>query len=227
MPRLDTSRESLVAALTEHYGSGRETGERTDRFASVIAASMQSTVNPRKLDPMLEALRDAGLLEPRALANASLSELTTTVAPAVGPVSDKTLGTLVKVARWVESRGALETWDNVPTSHLREELLSLRGIGPALTDEILLLGLGRPVFPVDRAAYRILVRHGWIDPFAEYDEARELVEGVMEHDHTRLVQISSWFENVGRDFCRTTAAKCENCPLRPFLPEGGPLGDYS
>ncbi len=28
---------------------------------------------------------------------------------------------------------------------------------------------------------------------------------------------------IGQKFCRVQVPKCEKCPLRPFLPEGGPI----
>ena len=40
------------------------------------------------------------------------------------------------------------------------------GIGLAAADAILLFALKRPSYPVDRATYRVLVRHGWLDPSA-------------------------------------------------------------
>ena len=92
-----------------------------------------------------------------------------------------TLGRDAQAAGWlvrqpVSGRG-LTTDDEAawPTARLRRELTALSGIGQAKADAILLFGLGRPVYPVDRGTYRILVRHGWIDPSADYDEVSQLL----------------------------------------------------
>ncbi len=98
----------------------------------------------------------------------------------------------------------------------------LKGLGPATVDSILSRGLGRATYPVDRATYRILVRHGWLDPTADYDEARSVAESLAPDDSAMLTRLSAAFERVGRDFCKPTVAKCERCPLRSLLPEGGP-----
>ena len=63
----------------------------------------------------------------------------------------------------------------MPVAWLREELSMIKGIGPATADAIILLALKRPSYPVDRASFRVLVRHGWIDSTATYDDARDLL----------------------------------------------------
>ena len=44
-----------------------------------------------------------------------------------------------------------------------EELAGIKGIGPAAADAMVLFALKRPAYPVDRATFRVLVRHGWLD----------------------------------------------------------------
>ena len=138
----------------------------------------------------------------------------------------RSLGPLRRVARWVVDHhaGSAEALrdEDLATDQLREELLGLNGVGPATADALLLFALRRPVYPVDRATYRILIRHDWLDPTADYDEARAVVERQGPDDPSGLARLSDWLERVGREFCRAGVARCERCPLRPFLPEGGP-----
>jgi endonuclease III related protein len=227
VPRLDESVNALDVALADRYGSTLlSTGTTvSEPFAAVLAAAIRAVGDSRKTLRILEALRDAGLLEPSALAETSLSELATVFPSALGALPPKLLNLFVKLATWVQSRGGLDSWTDAATSTLRDELIGLPGVGLATADVVLLHGLDRPVYPVDRASYRILARHGWIDPSAEYDEPRELMMGVVGDEPTRLGRFSEWFASVGRDYCRASAAKCECCPLRPYLPEHGPLGD--
>lgn len=63
-----------------------------------------------------------------------------------------------------------------PTAQLREELLSLSGIGPETADSILLYAGNHPVFVVDAYTRRILERHRIISAEATYGEIRELCE---------------------------------------------------
>jgi endonuclease-3 related protein len=229
MPRLDDSFAAMTGALSDRFGLAVTSAsvDSSGPFTTLVAAAIRSTGDQRTTERVLAALRDAGLLDAAALDQTSLTELSTVFPAALGAVPPKLLNLLVKLAKWVESRGGENGWTHVATSELREELLGLKGVGLATADELLLFGLDRAVFPVGRAAYRILARHGWIDETADYDEARELMGGVVGDEPSNLRRFSTWFEMVGREYCRAAAAKCERCPLRPFLPEGGPLGDDS
>ncbi len=94
----------------------------------------------------------------------------------------------------------------------------------------------RPAYPVDRATFRVLVRHGWLDPTATYDEARDLLLDCAssdaykldERDHVEykdlaedLMELAYGMNQVGRRYCRPAAPRCDECPLVSLLPEGG------
>jgi endonuclease-3 related protein len=116
------------------------------------------------------------------------------------------------------------------TDWLRGELAAIRGIGLATADAILLFALKRPSYPVDRATFRVLVRHAWLDPNALYDEARDLLvsQAVESGDvpdglaANRLIEVARGMGQLGRRFCRAAGPRCDQCPLEPVLPEGGP-----
>ena len=112
---------------------------------------------------------------------------------------------------------------------LRAELAGLNGISQSGADALILYGLKKPSYPVDRATFRVLVRHDWLEPSATYDEARELV---VDHAATQadrreadaaslLAELAHGMQQLGRRFCRTGAPRCDGCPLESFLPEGG------
>jgi len=72
--------------------------------------------------------------------------------------------------------GSLARMFAQPTAKLREELLTLNGIGPETADSILLYAGNHPVFVVDAYTRRILERHELIGSRASYDEIRQLFE---------------------------------------------------
>jgi endonuclease-3 related protein len=134
---------------------------------------------------------------------------------------------LRRLAGWFASRfpdeddtGDESAW---PTARLRHDLAALSGIGQTKADAILLYGLGRPVYPVDRRTYRVLVRHGWIDAWADYNEVSELVVHAAVERPGELTMLSSWITAVAKDFCKLGSPRCQHCPLKPLLPEQGPL----
>jgi endonuclease-3 related protein len=223
MPTLDESFPALLAALAERYGRPAPAAGSGDVFEAVVAAWLTRAIESRRVVPALEGLRDAGLLEPDALGEADPLEVADAFRARGVSAPAKVVGPLQRLAGWVAGRGSAEAIDAVPTERLREGLRGLNGIGPASADAILLFGLRRSTFPVDRASYRVLIRHGWLDPSADYDDARAAWERPAGDAPAALARLSAALEQVGREFCRAGVAKCERCPLRPFLPPGGPL----
>jgi endonuclease III related protein len=76
--------------------------------------------------------------------------------------------------------GSLESFFSQPTDKLREELLSLNGVGPETADSILLYAGNHPVFVVDAYTRRILARHRILSEKAGYDEIRRLLERALK-----------------------------------------------
>jgi len=130
-----------------------------------------------------------------------------------------------------------------PTEELRVELLALDGVGPETADSILLYAGGHPVFVVDAYTRRILDRHRILPAKAPYDEIREIFERALRrapeprrmgerprHAVSRMSatmvspaarrfnEMHALLVAVGHQYCRKAEARCEHCPLAPFLP---------
>lgn len=72
--------------------------------------------------------------------------------------------------------GSLTKMFAQPTAELRQQLLSLNGVGPETADSILLYAGQHPVFVVDAYTRRLAVRHGILNEKASYEEFRGLFE---------------------------------------------------
>ncbi len=222
MPDLDDSYPAMVVALSDRFGGVTPRSGATDRFESILAAYLDRHLDARKAAALLDQLRDAGLIEIQTLAEVDLAELTDTVRQRLKSISAKILPPIQRLAQWAAEWESTDALAELSTERLREELRRIKGIGPGTADAILLLGFQRVAYPVDRATYRILVRHGWLDTTADYDEARALMERREPESAENTLRLAHWFEQLGNQYCRATVARCEQCPLRPFLPEGGP-----
>ena len=229
MPTFDDSFAAIVAALAERYGMPAPVGIASglDPFRAMVAVLLARAADPLRASRGLDVLADAGLLEPQTLAEADIAEIDDALKSGGVTVPARGLASVHRLARWLVERqhGSADAIGEgeIATEALREELSSLNGVGPATADALLLLALNRPAYPLDRATYRILFRHGWLDPSADYDEARARVEALCPDDPATLARLSDWLARVGREFCRLAAPKCDRCPLRPFLPDGGPI----
>jgi endonuclease III-like uncharacterized protein len=166
------------------------------------------------------------MLRPEVLAAADPAEVTDSVSSADLKVPAKVALMLKRLAGWFGSvfQSEDDCYDEAtrPTSLLRSELLAISGIGQATADGIL-LSLGRPCYPVDHGTYRILLRHGWIDSSADYEEVHQLLNRQTGENAVDLARLSTWLTRVAREYCGVASPRCGRCPLRDFLPESGPV----
>jgi endonuclease-3 related protein len=77
-------------------------------------------------------------------------------------------------------QGSLPRLFSQPTEKLREELLTLNGIGPETADSILLYAGNHPIFVVDAYTRRIFDRHGIVPEKTDYEEIRQLFQTSLE-----------------------------------------------
>jgi endonuclease-3 related protein len=214
---------AISEALARAFGNEppRSPGS-IDPFRSLLRYVLDAQRGLR-VEQAIEALDRAGWSDdPEALSAVDSEELTDLLRDPRGKVPDGVVPLLLRVASWVSDHGGMDALDAIDTETLRDELRSIRGIGSTTANRVLLEVLRRPTFPISRSDYRILIRHGWIDPGAEETEAREVVEGTVPDDPDAMLRLAFWFESLGR-YCKASVPRCDRCPLQPFLPEGGPL----
>lgn len=109
-------------------------------------------------------------------------------------------------------QGSLANLERINTDQLRAELLGVKGVGRETADSILLYALSRPVFVVDAYTARIMVRHGLIEPDADYEQLRELFESNLQQDVQLYNEYHALLVRAGKDFCKPKA-RCPGCPL--------------
>jgi endonuclease-3 related protein len=108
--------------------------------------------------------------------------------------------------------GEIANLERVQTERLREKMLAIKGIGRETADSVLLYALERPVFVVDAYTARIAIRHGLIEPDADYEQLRELLESNLSEDVALFNEYHALLVRAGKEFCKTKA-RCSGCPL--------------
>ncbi len=226
MASLAESYATVLAALADHYGLPLPAAREPSAFEAVLAAALARSAGSARALAGLKALDQSGLLEPATLAGIEPAEILDCLRDAGLSLPARAATLLVRLARWYARACGNAELAHDPAagkmSGLREELAAINGVGPATADAIL-LALGQPVYPLDRGAYRILVRHGWIDTATEYDQASELLSRQAAGNSQEIGRLSTWLAQVGRQFCGPRAPRCRPCPLRCVLPDEGPL----
>lgn len=99
-----------------------------------------------------------------------------------------------------------------PVETLREELLSINGIGRETADSMILYAAGKPTFVIDAYTCRVLLRHGLIGVEDDYESVKELLESALPRDVELWNDFHAQFVAVGKEYCRPTA-RCPGCPL--------------
>ncbi|HLW51737.1 MAG TPA: endonuclease III domain-containing protein [Candidatus Angelobacter sp.] len=213
----------------------------------IVGAYLTQNTNWSNVERAMANLRRARALSAKALREIPLARLQRMIRPSgYFRQKAKKLKTFIRYLDRTYS-GSLKKMFRQPTEKLRAELLALNGVGPETADSILLYGGNHPLFVVDAYTRRILERHGITTAKTTYEEIRALMEDAVKgaeakaldpescgndprHPVSRMSRRGSRSElaqhynelhalivRVGNQYCRSTA-KCEECPLREFLP---------
>ncbi|MFL6305504.1 MAG: endonuclease III domain-containing protein [Candidatus Sulfotelmatobacter sp.] len=150
------------------------------QFEVIVGAYLTQNTAWINVERALANLRNAGALSVDALRRIRITKLERLIRPSgYFRQKAKRLKTFIK---FLDRRynGSLEEMLWQPTHQLREELLSLNGVGPETADSILLYAGNHPVFVVDAYTRRILDRHGILPANTDYEEIQRLLENALQ-----------------------------------------------
>jgi endonuclease-3 related protein len=213
--------QRVFDALSDTFGPQRWWPADTP-FEVMVGAVLTQNTAWTNVERALENLREGGLLSPRAIHRLPAEELAELIRPAgYFRVKARRLKNLVALIeeRYRGDVGALLSLDR---DTLRQELLQVSGIGPETADSIVLYAAGWPIFVVDSYTARVLKRHGWVEPEADYQAIQEYFHGQLAADAQLFNEFHALLVAVAKRYCRTRP-RCEECPLQDLLPEGGPI----
>lgn len=188
------------------------------RFEVILGAILTQNTAWVNVERAMANLRRERLLTPRAIERIPAPRLARLIRSS-GYFRQKTkkLKAFVRFLR-VEYGGSLARMFRTPTAQLRERLLGVHGVGPETADSILLYAGEHPVFVVDAYTKRILSRHQLVSEKASYEEIREFFESRLPRSPALFSEYHALLVQVGKNWCRPAAPRCETCPLGPFLP---------
>ena len=182
------------------------------RFEIITGAILTQNTNWANVEKAIANLKSAHLLTPEKLCHLNVSELAELIRSAgYYNIKAKRLKSFLS---WLFRNydGRLANLENLDTDRLRAELLAVKGIGRETADSILLYAFGRLTFVVDAYTARVAVRHGLIEPDADYEQLRELFQSNLPQDAQLFNEYHALLVRLGKEFCRPNA-KCPGCPL--------------
>ena len=95
----------------------------------------------------------------------------------------------------------------------REELLSIKGVGPKTSNIVLAFAFGEPVIPVDTHVHRIPNRLGWVKTTKPEKTEEELMKIVPKK---YWADFNAIFVAFGREICQPVSPKCSVCPIKQY-----------
>ena len=204
-------------ALFETHGPQSWWPGRT-RFEIIVGAILVQNTSWSNVERAIVALRRERLLTPAGIERVPQAKLARLIRSS-GYFREKArkLKAFVSFLR-KNYAGSLTKMFRIPTDELREQLLTVHGIGPETADSMLLYAGGHPVFVVDAYTRRVLERHGLVHGKATYEEIRRLFENSLPKRVSLFNEYHALIVQTGKHFCKPRAPLCSACPLKRFLP---------
>jgi endonuclease-3 related protein len=187
-------------------------------FEVILGAILTQNTSWKNVELAMARLRDNGLLRLSRLKKASRSELEWCVHPS-GFFRQKA-STIQNFLAWLDGTcaGSLPVVFARPPAQLRRELLQIRGLGPETADAILLYAGRKPFFVADAYTRRVLTRHQLVPDKASYSKVQDFLHRNLPADEVLFNEYHALLVDVGKSWCRKAEPRCEECPLKEFLP---------
>ena len=181
-------------------------------FEVCIGAILTQSTSWSNVEKAIDNLKNENLLSPEKLNSIETNKLAKHI---------KSAGYFnAKARKLKEFTGHLSKYDydldeffSKPTPELREELLSIWGIGPETADSIILYAAEKPSFVVDAYTKRIFHRLGYTPENASYDDLKDFSEKNLPRDTQVYNEFHALIVRLGKEHCKKTKTNCKECPL--------------
>jgi endonuclease-3 related protein len=210
--------QSLEQALTDIYRrlfgcfGPQHWWPAEEPFEVIVGAILTQSAAWGNVEKAIANLKAAEALSPAKLRRLQLPRLAGLVRPC-GYYNAKALK-LKSFAFWLgnhynDDLGKLFATN---TDDLRQQLLSIHGIGRETADSILLYAAGKPIFVIDAYTRRILSRIGLVPGKVSYAGYQAFFMEHLPPDAEMFNEYHALLVHLGKDFCRYHPL-CSQCCL--------------
>ena len=203
--------EYIYQLLCRRFGK-RNWWPADSPFEVVVGAILTQNTAWTNVEKAIANLKRADMLSVLKLNLQPVSVIAELIRPS-GFYNQKAKRLKLMVKHIVEShKGTMGNLCNKETAELRNELLSINGIGKETADSIMLYACNKPLFVVDSYTYRVFSRHGLIEKETGYDELQSLFMDNLDHDTNTFNEYHALIVELAKNFCRKKPL-CDACPL--------------
>ncbi len=201
--------------LLERFGT-QSWWPAKSRFEVIVGAILTQNTNWTNVEKAISRLKEAGCLTPSAIHQAEVGILAEHIRPAgYFNIKAKRLKHFT-THLFTNHEGSLKKMLG-QRDGLRDELLSINGIGPETADSIMLYAGDHPEFVVDTYTKRIFSRHGFIDEDASYDETKAVFTAALPAEAGLFNEYHALIVRTAKEHCVKKDPRCGGCPLAGFL----------
>ena len=181
-------------------------------FEVIVGAILTQSAAWGNVEKAIANLKSARALSPEALYQLSLSELATLI-HSCGYYNAKALK-LKSFALWLREHYE----DNISklfannTDYLRQQLLSIHGIGQETADSIILYAANKPIFVIDAYTRRIISRVGLAPDSNNYGAYQALFMDNLPADVRLFNEYHALLVCLAKHVCRSRPL-CQQCCL--------------
>jgi len=202
----------IFATLHAVYGP-RHWWPAETPFEVCVGAILTQNTNWGNVEKAIANLKREGLLSPEKMRDLPVERLAELIRPA-GFFNVKS-ARLKDFLAWLFAvhGGSLEELFSGDWRMLRQELLTVRGVGPETGDSILLYAGQKPSFVVDAYTKRLFSRLGLVGPTAGYDQLRDLFMANLPAEVELFNEYHALIVEHCKVRCRTKPI-CGECVLR-------------
>ncbi|MFO8144087.1 MAG: tRNA (N6-threonylcarbamoyladenosine(37)-N6)-methyltransferase TrmO [Dehalococcoidales bacterium] len=209
---LEGKLEDIYRRLSSHYGP-QNWWPADGPFEMMVGAILTQSAAWRNVEKAIANLRESHLLSPEALRRLEQEEIAALIR-ACGYYNAKALK-LVALVKWLGGTWSddLERLFALDTAELREELLSVYGIGDETADSIILYAAEKPVFVIDAYTRRIVDRLGLAPRGGDYVAYQSLFMDNLPSSSQLFQEYHALLVRLAKEVCQRRP-RCNGCCLK-------------
>jgi len=200
--------KQLYRILLKYYGPQHWWPAETE-FEVVVGTILTQNTAWSNVEKSIEQLKKENALNPSAVSGISMRKLQMLIRSS-GFFKAKSKRLKEIASRYNEIK---ETYW-MPIDEGRENLLSIKGIGPETADSILLYAGNQPTFVIDAYTKRFSKRFGLVDAenSQDYGKVKSFFEDNVECDAELFNEWHALIVKHSKEYCKKKP-KCTACPL--------------
>lgn len=184
----------------------------SDFFEIAVGAILTQNIAWKNVNTALDSLKSSGLLDPTPLRGIETSKLAAIIRP-TGYYNQKAKKIKSFIAWYGSHNDSYRELRRMDPAALRDELLSVNGIGPETADSILLYALNVKIFVVDAYTRRVFSRVGLLTGEPTYEEIQKLFHRHFKGSEREYNEYHALIVAHGKDFCKKRPL-CGECCLQ-------------